>query len=72
MPKLVSMTPTASFIQSSGTLVSGALTAIPVTVTTMIAAAAPMTAAPMFLALSPKVMTMKIDLEALEQHALEG
>src|SRR3984957_4616855 len=59
VPKLVSMTPTANFIQFSGTLVSGALTAMPTTVTRMIAAAAPMTAAPMFFWLVPKVITMK-------------
>ena len=46
VPNEVSMTPTASFIQFSGTLVSGALTAMPTMVTTMIAAAAPITAAP--------------------------
>ena len=59
VPKLVSMTPTANFIQFSGTLVSGALMAMPVIVTATMAAAAPMTAAPMFFWLSPKVITMK-------------
>ena len=59
VPKLVSMTPTANFIQFSGTLVSGALTAMPMIVTTTMAAAAPITAAPMFFWLSPKVITMK-------------
>src|SRR5258708_36981432 len=59
VPKLVSMMPTANFIQFSGILVRVALTAMPVMVTTMIAAAAPMTGSPMFFWLSPKVMTMK-------------
>src|ERR1700733_14562701 len=58
VPKLVSMTPTANFIQFSGTLVSGALTAMPTTVITTMAAAAPITAAPMLSWLAPKVITM--------------
>ena len=40
------MMPTANFIAFSGTFASGARTAIPVTVTTATAAAAPITAAP--------------------------
>src|SRR5580693_6634425 len=59
VPNDVSITPTASFIQFSGTFASGALTAIPVIVTTMMAAAAPMTAAPRSFWLSPNVITMK-------------
>src|ERR1700677_5375380 len=58
VPNDVSMTPTASFIQFSGTFDSGALTAMPVSVTTMMAAAAPITAAPRFFWLSPNVITM--------------
>src|SRR5262249_44813684 len=59
VPNAVSMTPTANFIQFSGTFVSGALTTMPVMTTTTIAAAAPRAAAPMLWALSPNVITMK-------------
>src|SRR5215469_283057 len=59
VPNEVSMTPTANFIQFSGTFVSGPLTAMPVMTTTTIAAIAPMLAASTLCWLSPKVMTMK-------------
>src|SRR5262249_56535728 len=58
VPKDVSMTPTASFIQFSGTRASGALTATPVSVTSTTAATAPITAAPMLCWLAPNVSTM--------------
>ncbi len=53
------MMPTANFIAFSGTFASGARTAIPVTVTTSNAAAAPITAAPTLRWLAPNVITMK-------------
>ena len=59
VPNEVSMMPTANFIAFSGTRASGARTAIPVTVTTMTAAAAPITAAPTLRWLAPNVITMK-------------
>src|SRR5215469_16438623 len=58
-PKLVSMIPTTNFIVFSGTRASGARTANPTAATSTVAQPAAIDARPTFLALAPKVSTMK-------------
>ena len=59
MPKVVSITPTANFIEFSGTRLSGAWIATPTPATMTSAAAAPAAARGMLPWVLPKVRTMK-------------